>query len=579
MENIYDKLSEERKVGQQQGKYPDWFTTGAYQMFKDSYEYEADGFKDQIHRVSKTLSRYAAPFPDKDHPYYDRIVESYGSNWEECFFNVMWKGDLSPSTPVLANTGTNRGCSVSCSGQYVGDSVEELYDSRKESALLTKEGFGTSCYLGDWRPRGSSISGGGKAEGSMLALRGFQNDAKDITQGGVRRGAVACYLDMDHDDFHEWCDNLKKNPQHQNIGWNISKDMIRRFEEGDEEANLRRAKTLQTKMITGKGYWWKIDHVNEQQPECYKKHSLVNRASNLCSEIVLFADRYHTYTCVLSSMNCLNYESWKDTGAVFVATIFLDALAEEFIDYAKDKPGLEKAVRYTRKAKSLGLGLLGWHSYLQSNMLAFESFEAHMKNTEIASHMKEESLLASQYIAQTVGEPEWCKGFGIAHTHRMAFAPNISSATLAGQVSQGIEPWLANAFLQPTAAGELTRVNPQFLSFAKSKGKYSKSLIKRVIDNKGSVQDEDWMSEEEKMVFRTAFEIDQSAILRLASTRQRYIDQGQSLNLFFDADEDPEYIAEIHKQFLLDPYLKGLYYVRSESGVQAAKEECVACAS
>lgn len=202
-----------------------------------------------------------------------------------------------------------------------------------------------------------------------------------------------------------------------------------------------------------------------------------------------------------------------------------------------------------------------------------------MKNIQIFSHIDEESLLASHYVATQTGEPEWCKGFGVAHTHRTAVAPNISSATLAGQVSQGIEPWIANAFLQPTAAGELQRVNPQFLKLAKEKGKYSKPLIRDIIDKKGSVQHLSWLSEHEKLVFKTAFEIDQMAVLRLASTRQRYIDQGQSLNLFFDANEEPEWIAEVHKQFFLDPYLKGLYYVRSESGVQASKGECLACAS
>lgn len=579
VDNIYDKLSEERKAAQGREEYPDWFTTGGYQMFKDTYEYQANGYKEQTQRIAKTLAEFAVPFLGKDHPYYERITKHHGNTWEECFNSIMWKGDFAPSTPVLANTGTLRGCSVSCSGQYIGDSIKSFYDARRTAALLTKEGFGTSAYLGGVRPRGAPISKGGKAEGTTPVKKGLQQDARDVSQAGVRRGAVACYLPIDHPDFDEWCDDLLKNPQGQNIGWNISKEVIAKWEAGDEEMHRRRAKALRTKMITGKGYWWKVDHVNEQQPDCYKSNGLTNKASNLCTEIVLHSDLLHDYTCIISSMNALFFDFWKHTGSVFIAMIFLDALCSEFLAKARGIVGLENAVRYTEKARSLGLGLLGFHSYLQSKMVAFEEYEAHRLNLEIFSHLDEESLAASKYMAEVAGEPEWCRGFGIRCTHRLAVAPNISSATLAGQVSQGIEPWIANAFLQPTSAGELMRVNPQFIEVAKGRGKYNKALVRDIVDKKGSVQHLTWLTDQEKLVFKTAFEIDQKVILRLASVRQKYIDQGQSLNLFFDANEEEEYIAEVHKEFFLDPYLKGLYYIRSESGVQASKGECLACAS
>jgi ribonucleoside-diphosphate reductase alpha chain len=212
-------------------------------------------------------------------------------------------------------------------------------------------------------------------------------------------------------------------------------------------------------------------------------------------------------------------------------------------------------------------------------MVAFEEYEAHRLNIEIFSHMQQESIEASKWIAEEMGEPEWCKGFGIAHTHLMAVAPNMSSSVLAGQTSQGIEPWLANAFLQPTSAGEMQRINPEFLKLAESKGKMSKALIKDILSKKGSVQHLNWLTDQEKLVFKTAFEIDQRVILRLASVRQRYIDQGQSLNLFFSSEEKEEYIRDIHEEFFLDEWLKGLYYIRSESGVMASTGECIACAS
>lgn len=578
MVSTYEDLSTARKTAQQEGKYPEWFTTGGYQMFKEKYEFEADGYNEQVKRIAKHLGSLAPSFIEEDHPYYLRIVDNYGDNWEQCFYNLFIEGDTAPSSPLLANGGTDRGSPVSCSGSYIDNSVNGFYDTLKETALLSKEAFGTSAYLGDIQGRGSITAKGFKATGSLPVLKMYQQCAKDISQGGVRRGSWAGYLPIDHPDFDEWADNLHKNPNGQNIGWIITKEVIQKWQEGDEESHRRRAKALWVKMMTGKGYFWKVDHVNDQQPQMYKDLSLSNKASNLCTEIVLHSDSEHTYTCVLSSMNCYNFDRWKHTGGVFVATVMLDCVAQSFINRGKHIKGLEKAVRFTEKSRALGLGLLGWHSYLQKNMIALESFEAHMKNMEVFGHLDEESKIASEWMAKVWGEPEWCKGYGVRNTHRLAIAPNMSSATIAGQVSQGIEPWLANVFYQPTAAGEMLRINPEFLKLAEKKGKkVDRRLIKDIIDHVGSVQHLNWLTDEEKLVFRTAFEVDQKTLLRLASTRQQFIDQGQSLNLFFAAEEDEEYIAEVHKMFFLDNRLKGLYYIRSQAGVQAAKDDCIAC--
>ena len=575
--DIYEELSTERKQMQEEGKLPKWFTTGGFQMFKETYEYQADGYNEQIMRIAACMAQHAPTFLPKAHPFYKRITESYGTSWEECFYNVLLEGHLSPSSPVLSNGGTKRGSPVSCSGQVVGDSIYDFFTSRTESALLTKEGFGTSAYLGDIRPRGSSISKGGKAEGSLPVLVGFSKDARDVSQAGVRRGSWAGYLDIDHGDFDEWADFLHKNPQGLNVGWNINKDFIQRCEDGDEEAIRRFQKVMWVKMQTGKGYFWKVDHVNEQQPPMYLDRGLKNKASNLCTEITLFADFYHTYTCVLSSMNAFYFDEWQNTGAVFIASVFLDCVAQDFIVRGKDIKGLEKAVRYTEKARSTGLGILGFHSYLQKNSIPFESFDAHQKNTLIFKHLHDESLEASQWMAKAWGEPEWCIGYDVRNTHRTAIAPNMSSATMAGQVSQGIEPFFANVFLQPISSGEMQRINPIFLEIMQERGKYNKATLRSIIDNNGSVQHLTWLTDHEKDVFKTAFEIDQRAILRLASTRQKYICQGQSLNLFFDADEKEEYIASIHREALVDKNIKGLYYIRTLAGVQAAKDTCAAC--
>ncbi len=579
MVSQYEKLSVERKEQQALGKFPEWFTTGGYQMFKDKYEYDADGFNEQIDRIAKHLAEYAPTFLEEGHPLFNIIVENHGASWEECFKSIFKSGDVAASSPLLANGGTDRGSTVSCSGSYVENSVKGFYSTLEETALLTKEAFGTSAYLGDIQPRGSITRGGFAATGSLPVLKLYQQCAKDISQGSVRRGGWAGYLPIDHPDFDEWADDLHRNPQGQNIGWIISKDVIAGWIAGDEELHRRRAKVLWIKMVTGKGYFWKVDHVNDQQPQMYKDLGLSNKASNLCTEIVLHSDADHSYTCVLSSMNAKRFDIWKDTAAVFIATVMLDCNASSFITRAKNIPGLEKSVRFTEKSRALGLGLLGFHSYLQKNMIAIESLEAHFKNMDIFEHLNKESLMASEWMAKSWGEPEWCKGYGVRNTHRIAIAPNMSSATLCGQVSQGIEPWMANVFTQDTAAGEMQRINPELLELAKAKGRggLSKVEIKSIIENVGSVRHLSWLTEEEKEVFKTAFEIDQKVLLRLASTRQQYIDQGQSLNLFFSADEDEEYISEVHKEFFLDDRLKGLYYIRSMAGVQASKDECVAC--
>lgn len=562
MTSIYDKLGAERKEGQAKGTIPEWMTTAGYQLLKQKYL-----AGETVHGRYFTIANTAA-----------KHMPTNQEEWRDRFFNLFWKGWLAASTPVLANMGTNKGMPVSCSGGYIDDSIHGFYDTLHETAMLTKNGFGTSGYLGDIRPRGASISIGGTAAGVMPVIEDYVQCMRDVAQGATRRGAWAGYLPMDHGDFYEVVTYLKNYPDDLNLGWNISDEFVRKLEAGNEDAIDRLAKSLHTKLITGKGYYFFPDKVNRQSPQMYKDLGLDVRASNLCTEINLFSDPDHTFTCVLSSMNLARYDEWKDTDAVFVATVFLDCVAQEFIEQAYDIPGLEKAVRFTEKSRALGLGGLGFHTYLQDNMIAFESFEAHMKNLEIFTHMSNEALRASKWMAEDMGEPEWCKGYGVRNTHRLAVAPNTSSALVCGGVSQGIEPLPGNSYVQPSAAGELTRLNPSFLKFCKDKGvEVDRELIKSINDKLGSVQHLDWLSDHEKMVFRTAYEIDQKAIIRLAAARQPRICQGQSLNLFFDADEDEEYILEVHQEAFTNENIKQLYYMRTMAGVQASKGECVAC--
>jgi len=566
MTNIYNQLSKERKELQEQGLVPKWYSTAGYQMFKDKYEYETNGqsVKGQFERIAKTAANHL-----KDTPFQDEA--------EEAFFILLWNGWLSPSTPVLANMGTSRGMPVSCSGTVAGDSVDGFYSNLHEVAMLTKYGFGTATDLSNIRPRGSKISVGGKASGVLPIVKEHVSAMRNIAQGTARRGAWACYLNIEHGDFNELVEHVMAEPDDLNVGWTIHQTFIDRLNSGDTEAVERFQRAMKVKMVTGKGYFFFIDKANAKRPLMYKDKGLFINNSQLCSEIMLFNDLEHTYTCVLSSMNAAKWEEWKDTDAVYWATIFLDCVAEEFIQRAKGVRGLEKAVRFTEKSRALGLGLAGIHTLFMQKMIPFESLDAHLLSQSISSSIWNKAQEATKDMAKMLGEPEWCKGYGVRNTHLIAIAPTKSTALLMGGISEGINPDPAMSYNQTTSAGEVDRTNPVLLELMKEKGIYTKKHIQEITDKQGSVQHVDWLTEDEKAVFKTAFEINQKVVLRMASARSQYIDQWQSLNLFFAADEEPQWIAEVHQEAFADPNILALYYIYTQAGVQASKDECTAC--
>lgn len=569
MSTIYKQLSKERKDGQANGTIPEWMTTAGYQLLAQKYLAKGETIFDRYRTIAETAAKH---------------MPNNQADWADRFFQLFWKGWFAASTPVIANMGTDKGMPVSCSGNYIPDSVVGFYDKMKEIAVLSKNGFGTSSYVGAIRPRGAEISKGGKASGAMPVVEDFITTARKVSQGGVRRGAWAGYTEFGTDDFWEIVTHLLNYPDDFNLGWNIRDTDIEKLESGDEEWNKRISEAMFTKLVTGKGYYFFPDKVNRKRPQMYIDRGLEITHSNLCTEINLFDDEDHTFTCVLSSMNLALFDEWKGSDAVFVATVFLDCVASEFIQKVKEledpkeREALMTAVNFTEKSRALGLGGLGFHTYLQDRMIDIETFQAHMINNVIFNHLHDESLRASKWMAEELGEPEWCKGYGVRNTHRTAIAPNTSSALVCGGVSQGIEPVVANVYVQPSAAGELSRINPSFIRFCKEKGvELDRELIKSINDKLGSVQHLDWMTDEEKAVFKTAYEINQKSLIRLCSARQPRICQGQSLNLFFDANEDEEWIMDVHREAFLDENVKQVYYMRTMAGVQASKGECVAC--
>lgn len=567
-ENIYSK---ERKELQAQGLAPEWMTTGGWQMFKQKYLYKANNPREQYQRITSTLAKHINVYPDWWEKEYNKDY-----TWEQAFFDILWNNHLSPSTPVLGNTGTDRGCTVSCSGTYIGDNVYSFYENLQENAVLTQEGFGTSSYLGDIRPRGTLISRGGKASGILPVFKAFVQMSSDISQGSNRRGAWAGSVPIDHPDWDEVCDFVNEHPDDVNAAWLINDVFRDKLLAKDKEAMRRWGKALKVKMTTGKGYLTFIDKINRKRPEMYVDQGLFVKASQLCQEICLYSSNYESFTCVLSSVNAYTFRKWPPK-LVFIATVFLDCVCEEFLQRARNIPGLEKAVRFTEKSRALGLGVMGLSSLFQEERIIFGSLESMYLNTEIFKKLKDESEEASVWMSQALGEPEWCKGYGVRNTHTTAVAPTKSTALIMGGMSEGINIDPAMTFTQTTTAGEVDRMSPVLLKLMKEKGVYNKKVVQDIVENLGSVQHVDWLDAHEKAVFRTAFETDQYSILRLASQRQRYLSQMQSLNLFFSGEESEEHIGEVMLQALLDENILSVYYAYSKRGVLASTGECEAC--
>ena len=560
MSNKYERLSHMRKQLQADGLAPEWMSTASYQLLTgQDYLDTAETPRDMYLRIAKR----AAELTEFDIPTY------FGyDTWFEAFFDIMWKGWLSPSTPILTNMGNSRGHPIAC----------------KEIAQLTQRGYGTSWCLDPVRPRGSKISKGGEANGIMQPASGVVQDMKDISQG-TRRGNVGQYLNPLHTDFDELCDQIIADDDGWNIGWNLTDEYNDLYRTDKDRADLIWKKMLKAKMVKGKGYFYFLDKVNRARPKMYVDRGFYVRHSNLCAEIALMSDKDHSFTCVLSSMNVAKYDEWKNTYAVQLATIFLDAVISDMLIKAKDEPGFERIIAFTEKSRAIGLGQLGQSTYFQMQSWPFGNFLSIQFHQMLMKHRDTESLIASKLLAKEVGEPEWMIGYGERFSHRLALPPTKSTAIIQGGISEGIGPVYANVYGQDTAGGTVFRINPVLLPIMKDRGQYTEAVMERIAKAQGSVQGESWLTEHEKEVFRTAYEINQETILLMGSHRQRIMSaggggQGQSLNLYFTAEESEEEISRLHHLAYEDEHLQSLYYVHSlneESTYKVDKSTCSAC--
>lgn len=560
----FEALSDERKELQKLGHLPEWYTTQAWQMFKKSYSVEGELAVLGRHRtIAKTLARH---------------LGKHAAEYEEKFFHELWNGILSPASPALANTGTKRGMVVSCSGQVIGDSVHDFYTALHETAILSKYGFGTSGDFSSIRPRGSKFSDRGKANGASDVIDDFFTCAAKISQGGTRRGSFGAFVDIEHADWDECADKLLTDSNGRNYGWTVRDSFVERLKAGDQDAMRRFTKALHIKLTTGKGYVFFVDKANRHRPQMYKDLGLDVVATNLCTEIMLHSSPSLTYSCILSSLNLVHWDTIKQSDSAFIATVFLDCLCSEFIEQSAGIPGLEKVREFTIKGRAIGLGVMGFHTYLQYKMIPYVGLEAQFIGQEIAEHLQKESHRASQWLAQEFGEPEWCRGYGVRNTHRIAYAPTKSTSLLMGGVSESWFPDPGFVYEASSAVGELSRIPPAFYELMKAKGIYNQDTLSSIIGNLGSVQHLNSLSQEEKLVYLNAFEMDQEILFRRAVLRQKYTCQGQSLNFYFPEDGSEDAIAEIMTQVFLHEDCLSQYYIYSRSGIVVA-DECVACSA
>jgi ribonucleoside-diphosphate reductase alpha chain len=565
----------------------------------------------------KTISKTYLQAGEKPKDAYWRVATAVAKRLEKPqlatkFFDYIWKGWLCLATPVLSNTGTDRGLPISCFGIDVGDSIFEIGSKNLELMLLAKHGGGVGIGINMIRPAGSKITGNGTSDGIVPFAKIYDSTILATNQGSVRRGAASVNIKIEHKDFEDFLEirEPKGDVNRQSLNLHqcvvVSDRFMKKLEEGDSEARRKWGKLLQKRKATGEPYIMYKGNVNKANPEMYKKNGLKVHMTNICSEIVLHTDEQHSFVCCLSSLNLAKYDEWKDTDLVYTSTIFLDGVLEEFLQRAKNMKGFENAVRSAEKGRALGLGVLGWHTYLQQKGLPFEGLQAQFETRKIFSGIKIESERASRDLANEYGEPLWCKESGFRNTHLRAVAPTVSNSKLSGNVSSGIEPWAANVFTEQTSKGTFIRKNPELRRVLKKIGFDTKETWDAILADGGSIMGLDFLDEwcyldgklvecnevtEEshkgrcysvKDVFKTFKEINQLDLVRQAGIRQQYIDQAVSLNLAFPAIAEPKWINQVHLEAWKQG-VKTLYYMRTESvlrgdiAAKAMDPECVSC--
>lgn len=497
------------------------------------------------------------------------------------FYEYMGKGWISLASPVWSNFGIKKGLPISCFGSYVADSMGSILYTNAEVGMMSKFGGGCSGYFGDLRERGSGISDNGHSSGSVHFMQLFETLVDVVSQGSVRRGHFSPYLPVEHPDIMEFLDiGTEGNPiQKLTHAVTVTDKWMEEMIAGDDVKRAIWARVIQRRGEMGYPYILFKDTANKNTVDVYKDKNLTIYASNMCSEIMLPSREDWSFVCCLSSVNLLHYNDWKDTDLVETMIAFLDAVMEDFIQKLEamrdnEDPDkrlgfsfMERAYNFAKANRALGLGVLGWHSLLQSRNLSFEAPEAQALNVEVFKTIRTQADAASKQLAKELGEPEVLKGYGRRNTTLLAIAPTTSSAFILGQVSQGIEPIWSNCYVKDVAKMKVTIKNPTLQILLAEKGKDTKEVWDSIRDADGSVQHLDFLSQNEREVFRTFAEIDQALIIKQAADRQAYIDQGQSLNIMVEPATPVKDINQLYINAWKQG-IKSLYYQHSMNAAQ-----------
>jgi ribonucleoside-diphosphate reductase alpha chain len=507
---------------------------------------------------------------------------------ENKFFKILWNGWLGLASPVLSNMGTDRGLPISCFGVDTPDSIRGIGLTNAELMKLTSVGGGVGISLSRIRPRGREIKGNGKSEGVVPWAKIYDSTIIATNQGNVRRGAASVNLDINHADIDEFLEirRPKGDPNRQCLNLHqcvvVDDVFMRKLESRDQPSMERWAKILKARMETGEPYIMFKDNVNKANPIAYMMHNLDVSMTNICTEITLHTDEEHSFICCLSSLNLAKYDEWKDTDTVQLSIYFLDGVMQEFIEKTSGKESMTRTNAHAKKGRALGLGVMGWHTFLQQKGLPFNSIASTAHTHNIFSKIKNDAEAASRQLAVEYGEPLWCRGTGMRNTHLLAIAPTVSNSVITGGISAGIEPLPANIYTFNGAKGTFIRKNKVLENLLEEKGQNKDKYWDQMLRDNGSVLGlpDTILSPDEKELFLTFPEINQLELVRQAAIRQRYIDQTQSLNLSFDPQDSPKWINQVHME-AHKLGIKTLYYLRTDSVIKgdlgSRQAECVSC--
>ena len=521
---------------------------------------------------------------------YRRVAHSIANrinrpDLESKFFKYIWNGWLGLASPVLSNTGTDRGLPISCFGIDTPDSVRGIGLTNAELMKLTALGGGVGISTSRIRPRGTEITGNGKSEGVVPWCKIYDSAIIATNQGSVRRGAASVNLDINHPDIKEFMQirRPKGDPNRQCLNLHqcvvVDDAFMRRLQDRDSEAMSLWLDILKTRVETGEPYIMFKDNVNKNNPLAYAMNNLDVSMTNICTEITLHTDEEHSFICCLSSLNLAKYDEWKDTDIIETSIRFLDGVMQEFIDKSNGKDSMIRTHRHALKGRALGLGVMGWHSFLQKKGLPFNSIASTAWTHTLFSDIRQKAEATSRELAKEYGEPVWCRGTGMRNTHLLAIAPTVSNSRL-NNCSAGIEPIPANIYTFNGAKGTFIVKNKELEELLESKGKNTENIWDQILADNGSVQNLSALTESEKEVFLTFSEVNQLELVRQSAIRQKYIDQTQSLNLCFDPTDSPKWINQCHME-AWKLGVKTLYYLRTDSVIKgdlgSRTAECVSC--